>query len=238
MNTEIALLFADEHILVVDKPAGMLTIADGYRPELPYLAKILEAAYGKVWVVHRLDKDTSGVMVFARSAPAHRELNAQFEQRKVQKSYHAIVIGMPEWEQATIELPLHVNGDRKHRTVIDHQKGKQAATGVRLMEPLGVFTLLSAEPYSGYTHQIRAHLAAVGLPLLADPLYKSLQPETQASRMAIQIAASLPIQRTALHAASIEIIHPVSGERQRFQAPYPEDFNNTLERLRAPENLD
>jgi 23S rRNA-/tRNA-specific pseudouridylate synthase len=142
---------------------------------------------------------------------------------------------MPEWEQAEIDLPLRINGDRKHRTVIDHQRGKSAVTSVTVLEMQGVFTLLSAEPHTGYTHQIRAHLAAFGLPLLGDPLYKSLRPETEASRQAALITANLPIRRTALHAYQISFLQPAgpsAGSAQQFQAPYPEDFSQTLVQLR------
>jgi tRNA pseudouridine32 synthase / 23S rRNA pseudouridine746 synthase len=155
------LLYTDETLLVVNKPAGLLSIADGYRPDLPHLARLLQAEFGRVWVVHRLDKDTSGVMLFARDAQTHRELNTQFEQRVVQKEYHAILAGMPEWEQIEIDLPLRVNGDRKHRTVIDHQNGKPARTSARVLERLGLFSLIAAAPHTGYTHQVRAHFAAL-----------------------------------------------------------------------------
>src|SRR5512133_3946911 len=89
------ILYQDETLLAVNKPAGLRTIPDGYNPTLPYLAALLEPAFGRVWVVHRLDKDTSGAILFARTAESHRALNQQFEQRKVKKEYHAIAVGMP-----------------------------------------------------------------------------------------------------------------------------------------------
>jgi RluA family pseudouridine synthase len=166
----------DEALLVINKPPGLLSIPDGYDPSLPHLAGLLQERYGRVWVVHRLDKDTSGVMLFARSADAHRALNQQFEERKTRKEYHAVCVGMPEWETLSITLPLRVNGDRRHRTVIDHQTGKPAETDAAVLQRLGVFTLVSALPHTGYTHQIRTHLAAMALPILDDPLYIILEP--------------------------------------------------------------
>lgn len=231
MNYQV--IWSDETLLVINKPSGLHTIPDGYNPSLPHLSGLLQEAYGQVWVVHRLDKDTSGVILFARTAEAHRVLNQQFEERKIRKEYHAICVGMPEWETLSIALPLQVNGDRKHRTIIDHQSGKQAETNVAILQRLGVFTLVVAHPHTGYTHQIRAHLAAVALPILNDPLYKSLEPETQAQIQARKIAERLPIQRVALHAYNITFIHPLHEKSVQVQAPYPLDFKETLDALES-----
>lgn len=221
-------LWEDESLLVINKPSGLRTIPDGYHPSLPHLSGLLKERYGRIWVVHRLDKDTSGVILFARSAEAHRALNQQFEERKTLKEYHAICVGMPEWETLSIALPLRIDGDRKHRTIIDHQTGKPAKTDVAVLQRLGVFTLLAAIPHSGYTHQIRVHLAAVDLPLLKDPLYKSLKPETQVQIQAQRTSEQVPIKQVALHAFQITFIHPVSGEALTIEAPYPNDFQQTI----------
>ena len=226
MKTQV--IWSDEFLLAINKPSGLRTIPDGYNPSLPHLSGLLQEEYGRVWVVHRLDKDTSGVILFARSAEVHRSLNHQFEQRKTRKEYHAISIGMPEWETLSIAIPLTVDGDRKHRTVIDHQTGKAAETDVAVLERLGVFTLLAAFPHTGYTHQIRAHLAAGTLPILNDPLYKSLQPETQAHLQARQQIPALPIHRLALHAYQITFTHPATDEAVTAQALYPPDFEETV----------
>ncbi len=211
-------LWEDEAILVVNKPAGLLTIQDGYQPELPNLAEWLKFQYGRVWTVHRLDKDTSGVIVFARSPQAHRSLNLQFEARAVRKTYHALVEGAPEWESLLTDAPLRVNADRRHRTRVDAQRGKPASTSLRVLENFAFTCLVEAQPHSGYTHQVRAHLAALGLPLLGDTLYGSRESEI--------------IARPALHAARIGFQHPMSGADVTYETPYPEDFSAALIMLR------
>ncbi len=233
------LLWSDPALLVVNKPAGLPVLPDGYQPDAPYLVSILKQAYQPLWVVHRLDRDTSGVMIFARSAEAHRSLNTQFEKRQASKLYHALVNGEPNWEAQTVDLPLRPDGDRRHRTVIDHQRGKPALTELHVLERFRRYALIEAAPQTGRTHQIRAHLAALGYPLVADALYgggkglylSDLQPEDPASQPG---ASSSPILgRSGLHAWALAFQHPVRGERLSFQAPYPEDFGAALQQLRA-----
>lgn len=220
-------LYLDETLLVVNKPAGLPTLVDGYRPDAPYLVDVLRQKYGRIWVVHRLDRDTSGVMVFARSAQAHRALNTQFEQRQASKTYHGLVSGWPEWDEKTIDLPLRPDGDRRHRTIIDLQQGKPAVTQVRVLERLERFTLVEAIPLTGRTHQIRAHLSAVGFPLVSDGLYgRSARSQTESGT---ELA---PIGRLGLHAYALALFHPLNGQALHFQAPYPADFAQAVERLR------
>jgi RluA family pseudouridine synthase len=220
-------LYLDEALLVVDKPPGLATLVDGFHPEAPYLAGQLGEAYGRIWVVHRLDKDTSGVIVFARTAQAHKDLNAQFEQRRASKVYHALVIGQPEWAEQVVDLPLRPDGDRRHRTVIDRQMGKPAITNLRVLEGFGAFALVEAIPLTGRTHQIRAHLAAAGYPLVADRLYRRFGEAPPASNPETE-----PIDRLGLHARSLALYHPLNGRLQNFEAPYPQDFASALEQLR------
>ena len=214
------IIYQDEFLLAVNKPAGLPTLPDGYHRAAPCLIDLLKQQWGRVWVVHRLDRDTSGVIVFARTAEVHRALNLAFDSRAVHKVYYAIASGVPEWDERVIDLPLRPDGDRRHRTVIDAKHGKPAVTRVHVLERFAQHALIEARPETGRTHQIRAHLAALDLPLAGDVLYGGKN------------AAAL-IQRTALHAHSIEFTHPVTHELLQISAPYPEDFALTLARLRG-----
>jgi tRNA pseudouridine32 synthase / 23S rRNA pseudouridine746 synthase len=214
----IPVLYLDDYLLVVAKPAGLPTLVDGYHPDAPFLVGVLKETYPALWVVHRLDRQTSGVIVFACTAAAHRALNTQFEQRQAVKTYHALVQGIPAWDSRSIHLRLRADGDRRHRTVVDLQHGKTAETELLVLERFEGFGLLQAIPHTGRTHQIRAHLAALGHPLVSDPLYGgSLLPD---------------LPRLGLHAYALRLFHPESGKEMVFTAVYPEDFEQAIHRLR------
>lgn len=119
-------LFSDAHMMVANKPGGLLSIPDGYHPELPNLKSMLVDKYGRLWTVHRLDKETQGIIIFARSPQAHRSLNQQFQNHEVKKRYVAIVHGRTNWHFIKVELPLLVNGDHQHRTIVHNSKGKSS----------------------------------------------------------------------------------------------------------------
>jgi tRNA pseudouridine32 synthase/23S rRNA pseudouridine746 synthase len=229
-------LWSDDSLLVVNKPAGLLTIPGGYQPE-PHLAAVLEPAFGRLWVVHRLDRDTSGVVILARTAAAHRDLNTQFQEHTAVKVYHALVRGTPEWNDLTVDLPLQPNGDRRHRTIVrqgnDAAQGKPARTECRVLERYRIqdigdrYALLEATPKTGRTHQIRAHLAHLGLPIVADKLYgggSGLYPADEIERPLLA--------RTGLHAVALTLKHPLTQETILFQAPYAKDFAAALRQLK------
>ncbi len=225
MNADLSrvpVLYIDESLLVINKPAGLLTLPDGYNPETPHVRRLLEPEFGRLWIVHRLDRETSGVLLLARSVEAHRRLNALFGSRQVTKVYHALAAGIPEWDEKTVDLPLRVNVGHNHRTVVDAARGKPAVTRLRVLERFAGYTLFEASPETGRTHQVRAHLLAAGHPLLGDDLYGNLPaPETDPI-----------IARLALHALLLNIEHPVSHAPLHFEAPYPEDFKRALASLR------
>lgn len=228
INISDLILYEDADLLVINKPAGLLSIPDGYLPDLPHVRFLLEPEFGRVYIVHRLDRDTSGVMLVPRTRHAHHHLNAQFEERKVKKVYHAIVDGCPHWNVLTIDLPLRVNGDRHHRTVIAPLTGKPARTDCTIVKRTDLWSLVKCVPYTGYTHQIRAHLSAAGFPINCDPLYQPRQPSLQA-RGSI-------IDRLALHALQITFSHPATGLILQFTAPYPDDFSTALTFLGQPQS--
>ncbi len=221
-NLEPTVLYTDDSLLVINKPAGLLSIPDGYKADLPYVTRLLEPRYGRLWTVHRLDRETSGVLLLARSAEAHRSLNLQFDRHQVAKTYHALVEGVVEKDWQNVELPLRMNVGSKHRTVVDNVKGRPAITEVDVMTYFDGHTLIAAHPRTGYTHQIRAHLYAIGHPILFDPIYGPGRSDN------LPDLGSTPA-RLALHAFRIAFLHPVTGESTIFEAPYPGDFQKILE---------
>lgn len=218
-QVESWVLWVDEVLIAINKPGGLRSLPDGYNPQAPHLKSLLEPIYGRLWIAHRLDKETSGVVVLARTSEAHRSLNTQFEQHTTQKVYHALVKGTPEWEEKIIDLPLRANGDRRHRTVVDSQRGKPAVTRLQILERFKNNALAEARPETGRTHQIRAHLAAEGFPLAGDQLYGGGEPVPS-------------LESFALHAKSLSLRHPVSGEPLLLEAGYPSLFQSVLEALR------
>lgn len=214
------ILYQDELIFAINKPSGLLTIRDGYNPDLPTVKSILESEFGRCWIVHRLDKETSGILLVARNEAAHRKLSMAFENHQIQKIYHAIINGIPSVKEILINLPLKIDGDRKHRTIVDQVNGKPAKSYVQVLESYEKCSLVSIIPESGYTHQIRTHLSYSGYPILGDKLYqKTKYPMTEL------------IGRTALHAYQITFKNPLTNAPVTIQAGYPEDFQKTLAEL-------
>jgi RluA family pseudouridine synthase len=244
MLNSIPILYSDDSLLVVDKPAGMLSIPDHWDPDAPVASSALAKDWGKLFVVHRLDKDTSGVLIYARDAEAHKALSAAFEARSVKKVYQALVHGSPAWEETSCELALKPDGDRLHRTIADAHKGKSSVTYFRVIERyagakapgfVSGVALVEARPGTGRTHQIRVHLAALGHPCLCDPLYgdgKPLLLSKLKKRWKGDPLGERPLlSRAALHALSAEFAHPVSGAILKLEAPMPKDMRATMAQL-------
>lgn len=210
----IPVIFENDEIIVLNKPQGLLSIEDGYHPEHQNLRSMLKNQYGQIWTVHRLDKDTSGVILFTKNPETHKFLNIQFSNRLVIKKYQAIARGYPMWGKKTIDFPLRPNGDRKHRTVIDKKNGKPAITHVEIKGKSETLSRLEVLPATGYTHQIRAHCAAIGLPLLGDQLYFR----------GCEIESLNDSSQLYLHAISLEIATKPNEESRFFFAPLPQHF--------------
>ncbi len=226
------ILFEDESLLAVDKPAGRLVIPGRGKDERS-LREELQALHGPLWVVHRLDRGTSGVLLFARSAEAHRTLNLAFDRGEPKKRYLALVRGDPPPERR-IDLPLApARRGRMRPARPDDARAKRAVTVVRLVERLpprpwarGPLALVEALPETGRTHQIRVHLAAAGFPLALDPDYGEPGP------LCGPDGAPL-LARTPLHAARLEIAHPGGGRTLVIEAPWPADLAAAVAALRS-----
>ena len=216
---DLAVLFEDEDLLVINKPAGLRVIPDGYHVEFPSIKSILVQRYGRIFIVHRLDKGTSGILLVAKNDRSHRILNTQFQNHEVHKVYHAILISpTPFPAQLEVDASLRVNGDHRHRTVVDQIHGKAAATVFERMAQYRQTALVKASPRTGYTHQIRAHALYAGFPLVGDGLYGF------PSAMH-RLPNDLPsFSRPALHAFQISFLHPSSGAQLEFSCPDPPDF--------------
>jgi RluA family pseudouridine synthase len=206
------ILFADDSLLAVDKPAGLLTIP-GRKAGGQSLWRLIEQHLGqKVFVVHRLDRETSGVVLFARSAEIHRTLSLAFEHRRIQKHYRARVFPAPSVTAATLRSQIVEARRGFMRVARPGQTGQEAITELRV---LGVLpsgeALLDLQPLTGRTHQLRLQLAELGSPIVGEPHYRKLGG-----------ASALPAERLWLHALSLELAHPRTGEVMKLEAPIPE----------------
>lgn len=232
----IEIIFEDEFILAVNKPAGILSIPDRFKPELPNVKDLLEKKYPKIFTVHRLDKFTSGVMVFAKQAEAHKSLNELFQNRKVEKKYWALTEGIPNPIEGTINLSIGPNNSRPGKMKISKQ-GKSAITHYKVVREFENIALVEAKIDTGRTHQIRLHLKSLGTPLLVDKDYGNAEGWFLSSlkRRKFRKGKSEEerplLSRLSLHARSLKLIHPMLKEEMKFEAGLPKDLRATLKQL-------
>ena len=244
---EIPLVFlhVDAWMAAVDKPPGMVvhpakgnwkgTLAGALKWHLERDGAGLSTAGGAVrpGIVHRLDRDTSGVIVVARTEEAHHALARQFERRTTAKTYLAITQGVPRFDRDEIDLPIGIHPYQREKMAVrrDHATSREAVTRYEVLERFRAGALVRVTPKTGRTHQIRVHLAALGCPVLGDALYSGrgvIEPTF------LRLPAGPPLlARQALHAATLELDHPASGERLTLSAPLPADLEAMLAALRS-----
>lgn len=229
----------DDDIIVLNKAPGLLVAADRWDPDAPRLDLLASAALvaegQRLYACHRIDKDTSGLVLYALNEDAHRAISVSFERRLVSKTYHALVHGRPSWDETEVDLALRADGDPRHRTVVDRRKGKDSRTLFRYIGPAGPYSWIEARPITGRTHQIRAHLQAIGLSIACDPLYGTGEPlllsKVKRSWRGDEFEERPLLDRLALHARRMELAHPRTGEPLVLIAPYPKDLDATRKQL-------
>jgi 23S rRNA pseudouridine1911/1915/1917 synthase len=251
--SELAVVYGDEHLIVIDKPAGLLTHGDAPR-ERSSVSDLARARFGplpssggpeRAGLVHRLDRETSGLMVLARSEEALADLKRQFQERSVAKTYQALVHGDPRFDSDWIEAPLGRKENARDRiSIVREGEGREAVTYFEVRERFargrsadsaeedsiesGASALLAVFPKTGRTHQVRVHLASIGLPLVGETLYLPRR------RAAPKLPPGAPaIDRQALHASELAFLHPITREPLHFRSPLPEEMRALVEWLRV-----
>lgn len=207
-DVPLAILHHDSALLVVNKPAGLLSVPGKDPGKEDCLIGRLRRVFPEVLLVHRLDCDTSGVMVFALTKAAQGNLGQQFEKRQTKKVYVARLSGLLEPKEGTVDLPLCVDWPNRPRQHVNHEQGKPAQTDWRVIRHDGKTTRVRLMPLTGRSHQLRVHMLSLGHPILGDPIYAEGPARTDYPRM-------------MLHAESLRLRHPELGKTMTFAAPVP-----------------
>ena len=230
-------VFEDTHLIVINKPAGLVVHPAAGHPDGTLVNALLHHCRGELsgiggvtrpGIVHRIDKDTSGLMVAAKTDAAHQGLSALFAKHDIERRYMAIVNGRPNPASATIEGSIgRSNVNRKKMAVVGDDKGKTAMTHYTVKEPLDGAALVECTLETGRTHQVRVHMSHIGYSLIGDPLYGAGRKSLLSRRKDIRFG------RQALHAASLGFVHPITGEKLMFSIGFPDDMQELFMKLRV-----
>jgi 23S rRNA pseudouridine1911/1915/1917 synthase len=231
----LKIVFEDEHLLVVDKPAGLVVHPAAGNFDGTLVNALLHHCAGKLsgiggvarpGIVHRIDKDTSGLLVVAKTDVAHEGLAKQFAAHSIDRRYLAIVSGVPKTKEGSVDAPLARSAtNRKKIAIVEGGRGKRAVTHWRRLDVLKDAALVECRLETGRTHQVRVHMASIGHPLVGDPVYG------RSARTLGKVLKELGFHRQALHAAELGFTHPVSKRRLSFSSPMPPDMQELMAAL-------
>ncbi|HWW65785.1 MAG TPA: RluA family pseudouridine synthase [Sphingomonadaceae bacterium] len=224
----LAIAYEDEHLIVIDKPAGLVVHPAAGNPDGTLVNALLHHCRGSLsgisgvarpGIVHRIDKDTSGLLVAAKTDAAHVGLAAQFARHSIDRRYRAIVAGLPNPAEGSVDAPIARSAaNRQKMAIVREARGKRAVTHYRLISPLKEAALIECRLETGRTHQVRVHMASIGHPLLGDPVYGRPRAEHR------DLLKRLKFQRQALHAAHIGFVHPITSRPLAFDSKIPSDM--------------
>ena len=231
----LEIVYEDDHLVIVDKPAGMVVHPAAGNFDGTLVNALLHHCAGRLssiggvarpGIVHRIDKDTSGLLVVAKTDVAHEGLSAQFARHSIDRRYQAIVAGVPNPPSGTVDAPLaRSSANRQKMAIVLDGRGKRAVTRFQLVTPLREAALIECRLETGRTHQVRVHMTSIGHPLLGDPVYGRTRTVHR------DVLNQLDFRRQALHAAVLGFIHPVSKENLTFKSAVPSDMQELFRAL-------
>jgi 23S rRNA pseudouridine1911/1915/1917 synthase len=235
LQSPLKIIFENESFVAVNKPAGILTIPDRYDGTITSLYKILEKIYHKIFIIHRLDKETSGIILFAKDEATHKHLCQVFENRNVEKFYTGIINGSLQNKKGVINKPIEEHPANKGMMIIS-KKGKPSITEYEVVQDYGLYSMVKFQIHSGRTHQIRVHMKHLGHPIVCDEIYGNPQPVLLSSfkkkyKLSKQQEKERPIlNRLALHSFQLKF-SDINGTTYDLVAELPKDMSVLLKQL-------
>ena len=234
MKIEEHIIFSDDDVVVVNKPSGMLSIPDR-EGKGTSLKELLKQKFDEIYTVHRLDRDTSGIVIFARNEAMHRHLSMQFENRETEKYYNALVLGSPSNPEGTINEPIAEHPNKKGQMTV-YKRGKESITDYKVLESFKMFSWMQFRIHTGRTHQIRVHMKHLGHPVVCDDLYGDGKPIFISQikknyKLSQHEDEERPmLNRLALHASELKI-KGAGTKIYHFEAPLPKDMRAIVQQL-------